>query len=189
MRNLPPFPVEKYRLDQFYANGAKIRPLPAKSFSSEDVKLISDWLRSIGWSVTSGSGVNVIKVTNDLGMTVDDLPEPYTAAQFKRDKAMQAANERSASKKKEFDDYIANTDAGKFVSEVFGQSMNAFNQTALAKVLSGDEVSFGGLFSVRAADALNKIGIVIEGRKVTDVILDIQALFQKSKNATIQPNH
>jgi hypothetical protein len=42
---------------------------------------------------------------------------------------------------------------------MFGDAMNSFNLTALAKMLAGDEKTFNGMFSNRAADVLNESGI------------------------------
>ena len=174
---LPVFPVDAYRLERFYANGAKIKPLPARTFSLQEVQSITDWFKSIGWSVTSGSGGNGINATNDIGMTIDDLPEPYTAAQRKKDEALLASDERAAAKKKEQEGYLTSTAAGKFVAGMFGDAMNRYNQVALAKVLSGDEKTFAGLFSNSAADVLSEAGISAEGREIKDVIRDIKAMF------------
>lgn len=186
-KKLPPFPVDGYRLEGYYANGAKVKPLPAKAFSPTEVQAITDWFKSIGWSVTSGSGANGVNATNDVGMTVDDLPEPYTAAQRKKDEAQKAADERAADKKNAQDDYLASNDAGKFVSDMFGDSMNRFNLTALAKVLAGDEKTFGGLFSNRAADVLADAGISTEGRQVKDIVADIKATFDAAQQDAKNP--
>lgn len=186
-KKLPPFPVDGYRLEGYYANGAKVKPLPAKAFSPTEVQSITDWFKSIGWSVTSGSGANGVNATNDVGMTVDDLPEPYTAAQRKKDEAQKAADERAADKKNAQDDYLASNDAGKFVSDMFGDSMNRFNLTALAKVLAGDEKTFGGLFSNRAADVLADAGISTEGRQVKDIVADIKATFDAAQQDAKNP--
>jgi hypothetical protein len=176
-KKFPAFPVDGYQLERFYANGAKVKPLPAKVFSQDEVRSITDWFKSIGWNVTSGSGANGVNATNDVGMTVDDLPEPYTAAQRKKYEAQRAADERAADKKKAQGDYLSSTEAGRFVSAMFGDAMNSFNLTALAKMLAGDEKTFNGMFSNRAADVLNESGISTEGREVKDVIRDIKAKF------------
>jgi hypothetical protein len=184
--SVPAFPVDGYQLQRYYANGAKVKPLPAKAFSPVEVQAIIAWFTSIGWSVTSGSGANGVNATNDVGMTVDDLPEPYTAAQRKKDEARKAADERAAAKQKAQDDYLASTDAGKFVSAMFGESMNSFNLMALAKVLAGDEKTFGGLFSNRALDVLTEAGIATEWRQVKDVVADIKAKFAATRQGVQQ---
>lgn len=177
---IPPLPVDGYRIERNYANGAKIKPLPAKSFTTEQVKKISDWFKSIGWTVTSGTGPNGVNATNDVGMTSDDIPEPYTAKQRKQDADRKASDEKASEKSKSQDEYLASTDAGRFVTAMFGDAMNKFNSVALAKFLAGDSKTFDGMFSSRSADVLENAGITTEGRAVKDVVQDLKAMFSKS---------
>jgi len=187
-KQVPPFPVEQYRVERHYANGAKIKPLPAKSFTPEQVRLISDWFKSVGWVVGASSGPQGVTATNVIGMTADDVPEPYTAAQRKKDAAEAGKQDKEAQKKKTQSDYLTGTDAGRFVAAMFGDAMNGYNSFALAKVLAGNAKKFEGLFSGRAIDVLQANGVRAEGRNVDDVVGDIKAMFdQPAAQATAQP--
>lgn len=174
---MPPLPVQAYRVERRYANGAVIRPLPGKSFTDEDVGKIAAWFKAAGWEVSTqmGSGVSGL---NNIGMTADDIPEPYTAKQRDRDAAEKARTEAEDVKKAAQGAAMA-TPAGEFVAKTFGDAMNAFNSAAMAKFLSGETDKFGGLLNARAVDVLTAAGIAVEGRAVNDILADLKAMYQR----------
>jgi hypothetical protein len=179
---LPALPVTAYRLERRYANGAVVRPLPGKTFTPEEQASIADWFKAAGWDVSTRapSGISGL---NNAGMTIDDIPEPYTAAQRKRDEAASAAAAKAAAKKAEQSAYLGSSPAGAFVADKFGDTLNSFNATAMAKFLDGTEPAFTGLLSSRAADALESMGIAAEGRATKDILADIKRQYEAAQSA------
>lgn len=179
-RDLPPLPVAQYRVERRYANGAVIRPLPGKSFSDGEVRQIADWFRTAKWEVSTAapSGVSAV---NNANMSADDIPEPYTAAQRKRDEAARDVESKAKAKAADQASYMAASPAAAFISDKFGDSLNRFNSAALARFLDGADAAFGGLLSNRAADALEAMGIAAEGRATKDILADVKARYQASQ--------
>lgn len=173
---LPRLPFEAYRVERRYANGAVIRPLPGKAFTDGEVQQIAGWFRAAKWEVSTAapSGISAV---NNANMSADDIPEPYTAAQRKRDERQRETDTATAAKAAAQDDYLTSTAAGKYVTSTFGDTLNKFNSTALAKFLAGDADTFAGLMNARAADVVQGLGIAVEGRTTKDVLADLRARF------------
>lgn len=155
---LPAVPVEAYRVQRYYANGAVVCPLPCKSFTTEEADQIAAWFVAAGWETVKCSASGV-KAVNSIGMTADDVPEPYTAAQRRRDELRHDRAAKEAAKAIAWQQCLTKTDAGRFVASTFGDTLNGFNSTALAKYLDGSTAKFEGLFTHRAADILSGLGI------------------------------
>lgn len=185
---LPRLPVEAYRVERRYANGAVIRPLPGKAFTDGEVQQIAGWFRAAKWEVSTAAPSGVSGV-NNAGMSADDIPEPYTAAQRKKDERQRDADAATAAKTAAQDDYLTGTAAGKYVAAAFGDTLNKFNSVALAKFLAGEASTFDGLMNARAADVVQGMGIAVEGRATKDVLADLKARFagQATPAPTLTP--
>ena len=183
---LPRLPVESYRVERRYANGAVIRPLPGKAFTDGEVQQIAGWFRAAKWEVSTAapSGVSAV---NNANMSADDIPEPYTAAQRKKDERRRDADAATAAKTAAQDDYLTGTAAGEYVAATFGDTLNKFNSVALAKFLAGEASTFEGLMNARAADVVQGMGIAVEGRATKDVLADLKARFAGQSAPAPQP--
>jgi hypothetical protein len=175
-----PFPVINYRLARRYANGAVVRPLPGKNFSAEEQASIADWLTANGWKVVTRAAAG-ISVVGSKGMTIDDIPEPYTTAQRKKDAAIQALEDQAARRKAEQAAYLDAAASGAFISAKFGGALNAATAWRLARYLDGTDKEFAGITSHKMADAISGMGIVVDGRAIKDVLADVKTCYKNSR--------
>jgi ribosomal protein L9 len=175
-----PFPVINYRLARRYANGAVVRPLPGKNFSATEQASIADWLTAAGWKVVTraASGISVV---GSKGMTIDDIPEPYTTAQRKKD-AIQALEDQARRKALEEQAAYLKTAASRaFIFAKFGDALNDYTAWRLARYLDGTDREYGGIMSHKMADAISGMGIVVDGRNIKDILADVKTYYKNSR--------
>lgn len=141
-------PFENYVRERAAMNAVKLRPLPGKQFSDEEVSQLRGWLVENGWVAITEK--NYVRGVGPVGAVWDDVPQ---ASRFT--KAAQAELERAtkedATKDARAEKIAADLErlpSVPWLNELFDQSiLNRANRVALARYLDGEDAEFQGIAS------------------------------------------
>ena len=177
-------PVNNYVVSRAANNSAKIRPLPGKSFSENDFKLIIDWIKANGWSAHKEKNY-VYAIGTALKDKWDDIPDANRTT--RHDIKIQEYADKEAQIEAETQETLKHP-AAQWIAGVFGDDFQTpWIRASLVRFITGEESETGVMLNHTWLKGLQALGATIEELKSMsrmDILEYIKSKYQETNEQT-----
>ena len=177
-------PVNNYVVSKAANNASKIRPLPGKSFSENDFKLLIDWIKANGWSARKEKNY-VYAIGEALKDKWDDIPDANRTTQH--DIKVQKYADKEAQTEAETQETLKHP-AAQWIAGVFGDDFKTpWIRASLVRFITGEEGETGVMLDhawLKGILALGATPEQLDGMSRMDILEYIKSKYQGTNEQT-----